>query len=133
MDMSFIDHQIQEPDLKSEITSYILDDLPNWFGIEAAKKEYIENVRDKDFFVIHKKKEPEFKPNSPLGEELNFSEIEKIKSSLGFITLKYHSQYSAEVYVMGILKKYHRLGIGKKLIDTVSAHLKEHSYKFLTC
>ena len=35
---------------------------------------------------------------------------------MGFISLKEHNRYTEEIYVLGVLKKYYRQGIGKELL-----------------
>ncbi len=78
---------------KSEICKKILKDLPEWFGLEAANKSYIEGVRDKLFFAYKDKDE-----------------------YLGFVSLEETSDISCDMYVLGVLKKYHKEGIGTKLV-----------------
>lgn len=94
---------------KSEITDVILRRLPEWFGIEEAIQEYVEGVKKTTFLTA------------------------KIKSTeIGFISLKEHNNYTGEIYVMGILKEFHRRGIGKKLTDYAAMILKNENKKFMT-
>lgn len=73
---------------KEKFVLDVLHDLPEWFGIESAVQEYAKKSENLPFFSIEDK---------------------------GFLTLKETSPYTAEIYVMGIKKKYHRQGIGMKL------------------
>lgn len=94
--------------LKEHIAETILSDLPEWFGIPESTREYIENSRTMPFFACVKNGE-----------------------YAGFIVLKETSQYTAEIYVMGVLKKYHRTGIGRMLFESFTAYAKSKGYKFL--
>ena len=101
-------NKITNENMKIEISNYILRELPQWFGIEKSIVEYVENVKDKDFYAV-------FDNNLPLG----------------FICIKYNNPYTAEIYVMGILKNYHRKGIGEKLIQKCEEELKCRTIKYL--
>lgn len=93
---------------KIEIATNILKSLPDWFGVAESTQEYIDKSS-----------------KLPL-----FSAVEESKA-LGFISIKENNQYSAEIYVMGILPDYHRRGIGRALIDSVMSWAKEKGYEFL--
>lgn len=49
----------------------------------------------------------------------------------GFIALKETSKATAEIYVMGVLKEYHRKGIGKQLCLEIERYARENGYTFL--
>lgn len=97
---------IDSGERKSMITDRILRQLPNWFGIEKAIQEYVENVKNMPFFAVYDN-----------------------EKEIGFICLKHNNQYTAEIYVMGILEQYHRRGIGKRLLDKAEEYLRENKYK----
>ncbi len=101
-------NEITDESTKAEITNYTLRELPEWFGIEKSIVEYVENVKDKDFYAVYDNEKP-----------------------VGFISLKYNNYYTAEVYVMGILKKYHRRGIGNQLIQRCEEKAKLNNIKYL--
>ncbi len=92
---------------KADITNSILRDLPNWFGIEEAIVEYIEKVQNMPFWAV-------FEGNS----------------AVGFIAVKEHFEKSAEIYVMGVLKEYHRCGYGKLLVEESEKYLKLNNFEF---
>lgn len=98
---------IDDDELKSNITDNILHQLPKWFGIEESVKDYIKSVRGKVFYAAYD------------GND-----------AIGFICLKFNNQYTAEIYVMGILEQYHRKGIGRKLINIAEQYIKDNNYKF---
>jgi len=86
----------------------ILSDLPDWFGIEDANKDYAKKSETLPTFIA------------------------KIESeTVGFMSLLIHSPQSAELYVLGVLRKYHRQGIGKKLLLASESYLKEQGVKFV--
>lgn len=98
--------EITDDLMKSAITEKILRQLPEWFGIEASLLEYIENVKQKLFYAAYD------------GENV-----------VGFICSKYHNQYTADIHLTGILKQYHRRGIGKELVAVVEKQLIEKGFK----
>ena len=100
--------KVEEEGLKKEISRSILDKLPKWFGIEEAKKEYIEESSNMNFFAAYH------------DEDL-----------VGFVAIKINSTYTAEIYVMGIDEEYHRRGIGRRLFNEVYNWCKLNRFEFL--
>lgn len=86
----------------------ILHSLPGWFGIEAAITEFANEIGCLPTFLAR---------NS-----------EKV---IGFLSLKLHTPYSAEIYVMGILPDAHRQGIGKRLMDESQKWLCAQNIEYL--
>ncbi len=101
--------EIHDPNEKSSICDNILKALPNWFGNMAAIDDYAKQVRTMPFYAA-------FDQSSPIG----------------FAALKIHNTYTSEICVMGVLKEYHRQGIGRKLIETCEKHCTENQTEFLT-
>ena len=99
---------VEDENIKSNVTDNILHKLPDWFGVEQSIIEYVQTVRDKVFYVIY------------YGEEI-----------IGFLCLKINNQYTAEIYVMGIVENHHRNGLGKKLILKAEQYLRDKYYRFL--
>lgn len=100
--------RIENKNLKSIITKTILEKLPKWFGLPDANKEYIKNVADTIFFAAY-----------------NNEEV------IGFISIKIHNQYTAEIYVFGVVEEYHRGGIGTSLLLNAVNTLRKDGYKIL--
>jgi GNAT superfamily N-acetyltransferase len=99
---------IKNPEQKSLITEKILRKIPDWFGIEESLMEYVRGVQERPFFAA-------------------YHEAEEI----GFISIKYNNQYTAEIYVTGILSEYHRQGIGTALLKKAEEQLRAENYRFL--
>lgn len=90
------------------ITNNILRQLPEWFGIEESIVEYVDGVRNSYFLIASDSDKP-----------------------VGFLSIKKNNAFTSEVYVIGILKSYHKQGIGKALIKIAAAKLRENAVKFL--
>lgn len=100
--------EIKDPQVKQVITEDVLRDLPEWFGIEAATKEYIQGVKDKVFFAAYDKDNP-----------------------IGFYCVREENQQVLDLYVLGIKRSHHRLGIGKALQRHVEAYAINKGYQYL--
>jgi RimJ/RimL family protein N-acetyltransferase len=93
---------------KGVICDRILRLLPDWFGIENAIKNYVKEVEKLQMFVA-----------------------KKDDHIVGFITIKKHNPFSAEIHVMGVIPQYHGQGLGKSLILVAEQKLKIDATKFL--
>ena len=93
---------------KQCIARFILESLPDWFGIPGAREEYIGKSASRPFFAAFD------------GER-----------ALGFLCLAETGKDTAELCVMGVLKEYHRHGVGKALFTTAKRRAKELGYSFL--
>ena len=81
---------VKDPKKKSDICDMILRNLPEWFGVEAAIKEYVNGVKEQTFLAAYIGNKP-----------------------IGFLSIKEPNKYTSQIYVLGILKEFHRRGIGK--------------------
>jgi ribosomal protein S18 acetylase RimI-like enzyme len=93
---------------KSAIADRILRGLPEWFGIESALVEYVNGVKDSDFFAVYDKDEP-----------------------IGFISVKSNNRHASEIYVIAVLKEFHHTGIGTELLKKAEEELVKKGVKFL--
>ena len=98
---------ITDKELKADIAEKILYNLPEWFGLPDSTKEYIQKSMQMPFWAFYCDDKP-----------------------VGFIVLKETSKSTAEIYVMGILKEYHRRGIGKALWNAFEEYAKIVGYEF---
>ncbi len=86
----------------------ILRALPEWFGIEAAIVQYAAEID----------RLPTFLAGTPEGAG-------------GFLSLKQHTPYAAEVYVMGVRRECHRAGAGSALLQEAEAWLRQQGVEYL--
>lgn len=84
--------EIEDKKEKEAISREILCDLPEWFGLPESTQEYIEDSQDKPFLVCY---------------------ADDVVA--GFVVLNATSKDCADIFVMGVKKAFHRMGIGKKL------------------
>ena len=101
--------EILSTDEKSKICNDILRALPNWFGVESSIVDYVEQVRTMPFYAAFDKAD-----------------------SIGFLAVKVHNSFTAEVCVMGVLEEYHRQEIGRTLVTLCEKFCKENKMEFLT-
>ena len=101
--------EIDSSDKKSSIANSILRALPEWFGIEESIVDYIEQVKEIPLLVALD------------GEK-----------EVGFLAIKLHNPFSAEICVMGVLKEYHGQGIGKMLLEACEEYCYKKKIEFLT-
>ncbi|MEB3011697.1 GNAT family N-acetyltransferase [Parvimonas sp. D2] len=92
---------------KEKISREILNDLPEWFGMPESTEEYITDSQDKPFIAC-------FMDNE----------------AVGFVVLNATSEDCADIFVMGIKKNYHRMGIGTKLNDAYEKLVKKLGYTY---
>lgn len=100
--------RLTDPAEKRAAARAVLEALPEWFGIEEAREEYIKNS----------------------AAELCFAAREGVRT-VGFLCLKQTGKDTAELSVMGVLKEYHRQGIGRALFAAARAAAREEGYSFL--
>ena len=93
---------------KKNITRYILEALPEWFGITESREEYIQDSLGKIFFCAFKNEKP-----------------------VGFLYLKETGKDTVELAVMGVLKEYHQKGIGRKLFECAKKIVSNKGYSFI--
>jgi GNAT superfamily N-acetyltransferase len=104
-----MDFFIEGPQFNSTaLCTPILRCLPDWFGIEDALTGYASEIDHLPTFLAR---------NS-----------EKV---IGFLSLKLHNPYSAEVYVMGVMPDAHRRGIGKALMEEAQNWLRTQKIEFV--
>jgi len=100
--------KIESESLCRAISTKILCGLPKWFGIPESTAEYVKESSKMPFWAVY--------------------DNEKV---VGFVALKKTSEYTSEIYVMGIHEKYHRKGIGKALFQVCYDYCKENDVEFL--
>lgn len=100
--------QVENNKEKEMISRTILEALPDWFGIPEAREEYIVNSVNQQFFAAVKEGKP-----------------------IGFLCLKQTGKDTVEVAVMGVLKEFHRHGIGRKLFMKAKEKAIKDGFSFI--
>ncbi len=93
---------------KKNIARSILEALSEWFGIPESREEYIQDSVGKSFFCAYQGEKP-----------------------IGFLYLKETGKDTVELAVMGVVKEYHRKGIGKALFELAKCRSREQGYSFI--
>ena len=101
--------QINDKTEKACITLDIMHSLPKWF----SPKEDIDRKA-----IIH--------------QEFPFFACYYNSEVLGFLALKVHNEYTAEIYTIAVKEEYHHNGIGSALLVAAEAYCKDMSFSYLT-
>ncbi len=100
--------RIEDKEMKRSIARKVLEALHDWFGIDASREKYIDESADQIFVAARE------------GSEY-----------VGFLCLKETGRETVELAVMGVLRAYHRSGIGKSLFEAARAIAREKGYLFM--
>ena len=93
---------------QGEVCKAILLALPEWFGIEEATQQYIRDINELPTFLAW-----------------------VAGQVVGFMSVKRHNTYAAELYVLGIYPDMHRRSIGRALFIAVEAYLSQQSVEYV--
>lgn len=100
--------QVEDTKAKEIISRKILESLPEWFGIPDAREKYIKDSVKQQFFAAMKEEKP-----------------------IGFLCLKETGKDTVELAVMGVLKEFHRRGIGQKLFMLAKEKAAQDGFSFI--
>ena len=101
--------QVRPPDEKTAITKKIMHSLPEWFSPpEDIEKKAVMHM-EQPFFAAYDGDVP-----------------------IGFITLKIHNQYAADIFNLGVLEQFHRQDVGRRLLEAAEQYCRNCSYLYLT-
>ncbi len=100
--------EITDSNEKVTIARNVLEALTDWFGIEESREEYISGSAGWTF----------------LADE----DGDNVK---GFLCLKETGKSTVELAVMGVLKEYHRSGIGRELVEKAKEIARTAGYEFM--
>ena len=100
--------QISDPQVIAMVVRQILEALPDWFAMEEGREQYIKESAEQ--LCIGAAEDDEY---------------------VGFLCLKETGKDTLELAVMGVLKEYHRRGIGRKLFRMAKDIACEKGYSFL--
>ena len=96
-------------DGKAALCQEVLDDLPEWFAIPDAKATYVEASTQLPMLA------------GRLDGEI-----------VAFVSLKPHTDFSIELYVLGVKRRFHRRKVGSALVDGAERFARELGRRFLT-
>lgn len=99
---------IYDKEQKKLLARSILEALPDWFGIEEAREQYIMESAQQICFGAYDEEE-----------------------AVGFLALKETGRDTVELAVMGVRKEYHHRGIGRKLFTLAKTVAYEKGYAFM--
>ena len=100
--------EVTESTEKERITRLVLEALPDWFAVPESREAYIRESGGKLFYAAYDEERP-----------------------VGFICLKETGKDTAELSVLGVLKEYHRQGIGRELFRKAKEAAAGKGYSFL--
>ena len=99
--------EIRDKKEKQAIARQILEALTEWFEVEESREEYIETSADRLMLAAKE------------GDKY-----------AGFLCLKETGKDTIELAVMGVLKEYHRHGIGRALVEKAKEIAAAQGYSF---
>lgn len=100
--------QIQDAALKRTISRNVLEALRDWFEVDESREKYILDCAGWIFLAA--KEEDQY---------------------VGFLCLKETGRETVELAVMGVLREYHRKGLGRALFEEAKKTAKEKGYSFM--
>ena len=100
--------EIKEPAEKQRIARLVLEALPEWFEIQETREAYIRESAGLPLFAAYDGERP-----------------------VGFLCLKETGKDTAELDVMGVMKEYHRKGVGRELVLKAKETAAQAGYSFL--
>ncbi len=100
--------QIMDAGLKRAISRKILEALHDWFEVDESREKYIADCADWLFFAAK--------------EQDDYA---------GFLCLKETGRETVELAVMGVLKEYHRKGLGRALFEEAKKAAMKDGYSFM--
>ena len=100
--------QIKDSEEKRVIARTVLEALTQWFEVEESREGYIRDCVDWTFLAA--------------------KEDDKV---MGFLCLKETGNATVELAVMGVLKEYHRNGVGRELVEKAKEVAKTAGYEFM--
>ena len=100
--------EIKNAVLKRTISRKVLEALHDWFEVDESRERYITDCADWIFLAAKENDEYE-----------------------GFLCLKETGKQTVELAVMGVLKEYHRKGIGKALFEEAKRTAITKGYSFM--
>ena len=99
---------IKDPNEKRVIARTVLEDLTEWFEVEESREGFIRDCINQTFLAA--------KENG---------------KTIGFLCLKETGNATVELAVMGVMKEYHRNGVGRELVEKAKYAARADGYEFM--
>ena len=99
---------INDPNEKRAIARTVLEDLTEWFEVEESREGFIRDCVDQIFLAA-----------------------EEDDRAKGFLCMKETGNATVELAVMGVMKEYHRSGVGRELVEKAKEAAKAAGYEFM--
>lgn len=116
--------EIADPAVKSKICRWILEALPEWFGIPEAREKYIAEVAGMRFFIAA--------AGSRLPEAV-CGAVDVIPGlPVGFLAVRRHNDFTVEIHAMGVLREFHGRGVGRSLVEKARESAVEAGARYMT-
>ena len=100
--------EVKNKDEKRTVSRSILESLKDWFEVDESREKYISESADQLFIAA-----------------------EEDGKYVGFLTLKQTGNATVELAVMGVLKEYHRKGIGRQMFELARDTARLQGYSFM--
>ena len=100
--------QLTDPNEKRRVARQILEALEDWFEVPETREQYIESAGGWPCFAA-------FEGDTPIG----------------FLCLKQTGRDTVELAVMGVLRGWHRRGVGRALFDAARDYAVNAGYAFM--
>ncbi len=100
--------RICDAEEKARIARTVLEALQDWFGVPESREAYIRESREQPFFAAVCDEKP-----------------------VGFLCLKETGKATVELAVMGVLRDFHRRGMGRALFGAARGWAVEAGYAFM--
>ncbi|WP_165362648.1 GNAT family N-acetyltransferase [Promicromonospora panici] len=111
---------------RSDAAHDILEELPEWFGIDRFTHEYVEAAAKFPNYVAVAVPETADSAVGPGGGEVPFEDV------LGVLLVDQRYPTSAEVHLLAVRRKHHRAGIGRSLLERVEEDLRAQGVRVLS-
>ncbi|MCR5674646.1 MAG: GNAT family N-acetyltransferase [Lachnospiraceae bacterium] len=99
---------ITDANEKQAVARKVLEDLTEWFEVKESREGYIHDCADWTFLAA--------------------KDDDRI---MGFLCLKKTGDATVELAVMGVMKEYHRNGVGRELVEKAKEAARALGYGFM--
>lgn len=95
---------------RSDLCRSVLTGLPDWFGIPEATANYVASVEELPMLAAY----------------------DQDGTAVAFISLKLQTSVAVEAYVLGVVRAWHRQGVGRALFAAAEKLAESWGARYLT-